>query len=333
MSTHEVAIVEIGKMGAHPGADRLEVTHLWGWQCVVGKGQFKPGDKAVYIPPDYIVETARPEFTFLATDGTTTKRIKVRKFRGLISQGLLIPVPEALAGEPVGANVIDALGIKRYEPPEPITTGGNFVNGPSNIYAPKFDVESYQRYKHLLTEGENVVITEKIHGANARYVWAKDSDTGEFRQFCGSRTNWMGDDAKNVWWRAFRSCPAIGEWCQANPEKVLYGEVFGQVQELKYGAGKNDVFFAAFAVLDGANWLSRAAYLESLESHDVPQAPLRYAGPFMEADAYMWAEQDSLWPGAKHMSEGVVIVPTIERMCDEIGRVCLKIVSNRYMES
>lgn len=37
-------------------------------------------------------------------------------------------------------------------------------------------------------------------------------------------------------------------------------------------------------------------------------------------------------PNADRMAEGVVIVPEKERWHPEIGRVCLKAVSNRYLE-
>ena len=31
------------------GADRIELAHVLGWQCVVNKGQFQPMDTAVYF--------------------------------------------------------------------------------------------------------------------------------------------------------------------------------------------------------------------------------------------------------------------------------------------
>ena len=34
------------------GADRIELAHVLGWQCVVNKGQFQPMDLAVYFEID-----------------------------------------------------------------------------------------------------------------------------------------------------------------------------------------------------------------------------------------------------------------------------------------
>jgi hypothetical protein len=245
----------------------LEIIPVWGWQCCVGKGDFTRGDRGVYVPPDYVV----PEFG----------RITVRKLRGQISQGLLIPVPEALSHLPTGVDVMDALGITRYEPVLPAPTDGEYIQGPT---APVFDVENYQRYPRL-EAGEMVVITEKIHGTNARYCW---SDV----QFCGGRRQWLASGG-NVYWEAFRQCPAIGAWCQAHPG-------------LTPGGWTHDL-------------------------SDVPLVPHVYTGPFDLASARIMAEADSRWPGADHMAEGVVIVPVTERMDPALGRVCLKIVSNRYL--
>ena len=84
-------------------------------------------------------------------------------------------------------------------------------------------------------------MTEKLHGANSKFVFAKNK-SGEYVQFCGSRTNWMAD-------------------------------VFGQVQNLKYGAGKNDIFFAAFAILDKQNWVDYDDFNSTLDEYNVPKAP------------------------------------------------------------
>ena len=164
MSTHSIEIVEITHIDVHPNADALAITHVDGWQCCIAKDQFKVGDKAVYIPPDYVCKLSHPAFAFLKKDESKTfERIKVRRLRGQLSQGLLIPVPMELGDLPVGTNVIDQLGVERYEPPVPASSGGNFVTPPS-LYAPKFDIESFQKFMILFATGEPVVISEKLHG-------------------------------------------------------------------------------------------------------------------------------------------------------------------------
>lgn len=334
MSTHAVNIISIDNLTPHSNADKLQLTLIGGWQCVIGK-DVKLDDKMVYVEPDYVVNTDHPSFAFLKSNvigAKPTKRITVRRFRGEISQGLLVPVPSELADLPVGTNVIEQLGITRYEPPEEISMGGNIKSGPSLQYAPKFDVESYQRYTDHIVENEEVIATEKIHGANARFVWAKNPDTGEYEQYCGSRTNWLKDETNDIWWKIFHTTPAIGSWCKANPDVILYGEVFGQVQNLKYGI-PNGLAFAAFAMLDKGIWISYDDMVASLDEYGVPKAPFVYRGPFNKELLYKLAEENSRWPTATdQLSEGIVITPVKERVDHKLGRCVLKIVSNRYLE-
>lgn len=72
-------------------ADRLECAHIGGWHCVVGKGEFKVGDPAVYFEVDSLLPDEEPfsEMSFLRSKNF---KIKTQKIRGEYSQGLLMPV-------------------------------------------------------------------------------------------------------------------------------------------------------------------------------------------------------------------------------------------------
>lgn len=325
MSTHEIPVVRLDSIEPHPNADSLGLVQIFGWTCAVRLGQFSAGDLCVYIPPDFVVDTTRPEFTFLADGKSNSHRIKVKRLRGTYSQGLVIAAP---AGLSENDNAMEQLGIVRYEPPENASTGGDNEPGPSGVYAPKYDVESMHRYPSLLTAGEPVVATEKLHGCNGRYVWSSVAG----RMYCGSCTGWKAEADKSVWWTALRRNPWIADWCRTNPDVVLYGEVFGQVQGLKYGASSKDAFFAAFDILDHDRWLSYDEARDRTWHRGIIWAPLVYQGPF---DATLLAELadklDSRWPGARHLAEGIVVRPVVERTDSEVGRVQLKIVSNRYL--
>ena len=72
-------------------ADRLECAHIGGWHCVVGKGEFKVGDPAVYFEIDAQLPDVEP---FASMEFLRSKHFKIKsqKIRGEISQGLLMPV-------------------------------------------------------------------------------------------------------------------------------------------------------------------------------------------------------------------------------------------------
>ncbi len=327
MSTHSVNIVEIEQVLPHANAERLELIPVGGWQAVVKKGQFKVGDRAVYIEPDYTVPTERPEFAFLARPGRERHRLKAVRLRGILSYGLLIPVPDDVSGHPVGANVMEPLGIARWEPEVKLTMADELPaeQWPAT-HAPKFDVESHEKFPHVMQDGEPVVVTEKIHGANARYTFVN----GVF--YMASRQRWLLPDAGHIWARAAEASPGVRTWCEANPGATLYGEVYGNVQSLTYGLGKGQVDFVAFAATRSGVWLNQDDLFASLVEHDVKTAPVLYRGPFDHAQVKQLAEQDSVLSKTPQMMEGVVIVPREERFHASIGRVAVKHISNRYWE-
>lgn len=100
------------------GADFIECAHILGWQCVVSKGEFKEGDKCVYIEIDSKVDTTMPVFEFMAKyDG----KVKTRKLRGVYSQGLALSIDKFdvnLAKYDVGSDVTAVLGIKKIQTQE-----------------------------------------------------------------------------------------------------------------------------------------------------------------------------------------------------------------------
>jgi RNA ligase (TIGR02306 family) len=327
---HSVKIIEIGEVPPHENADRLCVVPVGGWSAVVGKDQFRPGSRAIYIEPDYMVPLDRPEFAFLRKEGSdkTEHRLKAIRLRGVVSFGLLIPVPEGLMDRATGDNVMDDLGIRRYDPPVRGTHGKLDDGLPElewpQVYSSKFDVEDIRKHEDIFEPGEPVFVTEKLHGASSRAVWRDDVF------YIGSRTRWLKPDVRTPWMRAFGAAPQVAEWCEANPETVLYGETYGPVQELKYGL--QSPAFAAFAASQHGEWLDLPALHESLMKASVPPVPVLYHGPYdrvLIADIAEWDSRIATAPKG-HMMEGVVIAPMTERRDDRIGRVCLKLISNRY---
>ena len=321
MSTHRVDVVRIENLSAHPNADALDLVQIEGFTCAVRRGDFAIGDLAVYIEPDYVVPPEGP-FAFLSGDGKPV-RIKAKKLRGIYSMGLLVPAPEGVVA---GDDVMERLGIVRYEPQMSVSAGGEVELPHSSLaHTPKYDLESWRKYRHLFAPDEIVVVTEKIHGANARYAWR------DGRMWCGSRTQWKKAADSSLWWQALAQNPWIEDLCRKWSDSVIFGEVFGQVQDLKYGAKPGQVMFRMFDVLSAAHgWLDAEFLINRFPPEHV--APLVYFGDHSPDAMEKLALLDSLVPGAKHCSEGIVIKPARERNDPHLGRVALKLVSNRYLE-
>lgn len=329
MSTHSVKIIEIENVAPHPNADRLEIVQIGGWSAVVGKGQFCPGDRAVYVEPDYVVPLSRPEFFFLEKvnwyEGKTTHRVRTARLRNVLSFGLLIPVPNDVAHLETGADVMEQLGIIRYVPAESGPQAMPSEKWPK-VYDHHFDVENIQNFEATLVPGEAVIVTEKVDGANGRFL-CHDGVT-----YWGSRREWLDPRFKNDWSRCLTA--KLELFLRMHPEMTLYGEVYG-VQKLKYGLTSATPGFAPFAALHGDKWLNSMDLFNLLTQFDIPHVPVLYVGPFDRQKIVELAEGDSLIETAPigHMMEGVVIVPAKERHDPSLGRVALKLISNRYWEN
>ena len=365
MSTHIVPVVRV-KLEKHPNADALSLIKLGGFTCCVRTQDWVDGALAAWIEPDSLVDIRRSEFAFLETLSNPVmgidylRRIKVKKLRGVPSMGLLVPAP---TGSKEGDDVMEKLGVTHYEPPAEATKGGETARGPKRVRVPCYDLENWRaaKYRSAFREGEIVYISEKIHGANSRYLFSDNE------LHVGSRTEWkkaptaeikpgfakrialrLGRkfwslrrwklfrpqqvNRPTIWHEAVKQNPWISDWCKANPDHTLFGETFGQVQDLRYGSTQGQYFFRAFDVMkpDGT-WIDAEVFLQLLPREH--RVPVLYIGPYVESGAAKYAEGNSLFPGVTdQIREGCVVKPMKDRSDERAGRVALKIVGNGYLE-
>lgn len=322
MSTFKAEVVPV-TLSPHPNADTLSLVPVFDYTAIVRTVDFAGRDRAIYIPVDAIVPD-RPEFAFLEGH----RRIKAKRLRGVFSMGLLIAAPD---GAEIGDDMTETLGIMKYDPDvfqdRPVSTAADTAAAPPGLAPCYTDIENMRRYRGVLKDGEPVIATEKIHGANARYLVVD----GELH--CGSRTRWVKDMgagvAGSMWWNAARNCGLASKI----PEGfVVYGEVYGQVQDLRYGSAAGEVRFRAFDVLDrtAGRYLDAGDLTQRLDEWGIDRVPTIYAGPFDFSTLEEIAEADSVVDGAGGIREGLVIRPVAERF-DHMGRVVLKLISQRYL--
>jgi RNA ligase (TIGR02306 family) len=342
MSTFSVPIVCIGHFEKHPNADTLSITEVEGCPVIFRTGELETGSYAVYVPVDAVVPTDKPAFAFLATkEGQATARIKAKKLRGVFSMGLLLPARTVLPGDfkmeiggGVHQDVAETLGIVKYEEPEEPNMKLGAAKRERQVdssTAPIYDIESHRKYKSLYAEGEEVVVTEKIHGCNGRFVFRKGEEDTEPRLYVGSRNFFIKDTESAVWWKVARQYD-LATKLAGHEDLVLYGEVYGQVQDLKYGtSGEDPLRFAAFDIYDkklGRFWDYRA-FLKFCEEKGIPTAPILYFGPYNEAEIEELSKGQSVL--ANQIKEGVVIKPATERWDYTLGRVITKLVGEQYL--
>lgn len=91
------SIRTIDEIRAHTNADALELAVIGGWQCVVKKGEFVPGEQVVYFEIDSWIPTEIAAFLSKGKEprefeGVPGERLKTIRLRGEVSQGLVLPL-------------------------------------------------------------------------------------------------------------------------------------------------------------------------------------------------------------------------------------------------
>lgn len=358
MSTFSCPIVKIGRLGKNPNADNLSIWGGYMGPLQFTAGQFKEGDLACFVPVDSLVDTSLPEFSFLApkADFRGIYRVRGIKLRKLPSVGLLVPLDRIrpmLPGSPegdIGFNCAELFGITKYEPPQT----HSFGTDSTAIAVPEgcegvsvYDIENLWNMQGpvLLSSDEDLKdkrilwsLTEKIHGCNARFTAVKG------KVVCGSRSRWVMNDGLNVWSKMGQKYEK--DLLSIGHRYVVFGEVYGKVQDLNYGL-KDDVDFAVFDLFDKdtGRFIPFSDTTSIISScHDLHMVP-RLTGnhlidPMTYGEAVEYAKGKASGQSlvasapAGHIREGVVLRPLshefIVRTNGGIGRLITKVISVEY---
>lgn len=328
-STHKVECVPVS-LSKHSNADTLSVINVYGYTVVGRTSDWEGVAKALYIPPDSIVNTDLPEFSFLKVEGKDKwVRIKAKRLRGIWSFGLLIPAP---ANANIGEDFAEHLEVKHYDPVEhaDIRSQAPDSETPPKVFSSlgKYDVDAFRRYYSVFNAGEIVVITEKIHGANSRYSYT------DGRWWAGSRSQWKQEKEGNCpFWRQYKQYEGLGRFCKDHPDAIVYGEIYGQVQNLKYGVAPGEIRFAAFDIRHAnGSFLDCDLFSQFCNLYGIPTVPHLFTGEYSFDNVINHSVGNSTIKGANHIREGCVVKPVLERWNEQCGRVCLKVINPAYLE-
>lgn len=163
------SVRQISKIVPAVGLDNLELAKVDGWQVLVKKGEYKEGDKVVYLEPDsWVPHHLAPYLSKGAPkvyQGVEGEKLKTIKLKGHLSQGLILPLSVLF---PEGKDVTAQLGILKWEVPSPI---GGEIKGLFPYEVPKTDQERIQNLASRLDtfRGEMFEVTEKLEGTSATF--------------------------------------------------------------------------------------------------------------------------------------------------------------------
>jgi RNA ligase (TIGR02306 family) len=221
-------IQKIDKLEPIPQADRIETASILGWKAVVQKGQYKEGESIVYFEIDSFLPI-KPEYEFLRLncykkfdDGREGFRIKTRRMKGQISQGLVMPLSILPEGNyPIGLDVTEMLNVVKYEPPMPKCLMG-LAKGKFPSFCPKTDETRVQLLQEVLNRhvGLDCYVTEKIDGSSTTY-FVRDNEFG-----VASR-NLELKETDSAYWKWARENDVENKLKALNRNIALQGEVYG----------------------------------------------------------------------------------------------------------
>ena len=341
MAAFEVT-VHLAQIEPHPDANALEVCRIGDYQSVVAMGQFKTGDIVAYIPESSILPQA-----LIAEMGLTGKlagkeanRITPIRLRGVVSQGLIYPMP----GAAVGSDVTAQLGITKYFPEVPDNMKGAVYDATGMTV--HYDVENVRKYPDLLVDGEEVIMTEKLHGTQCQVGYYEGAPiiTSKTYGAHGQALLNNEENLSNIYVQTYNTLAPTLAYLSKHlskhlarhpdgPQDTFYliGEIYGRgIQDLSYNL--QDKMFRVFDVFVGkprtGRYLDYDEMIQLLDNR-VQVVPLVYRGPYSKNVMLEHSQGPSLI--ASHQREGVVIKPAKEREAMRPGRVILKSVSDQHL--
>lgn len=325
------------------GADRIELVHVLGWQCVANKGQFKQGDIAVYFEVDSFLPI-REQFEFLRSSSYKKSdilgegfKLRTMKFRGQISQGLVLPLesfPEIPEDVTIGCDVSGILGVRKWEIEERATTGGTTIGTlPRDV--PHTDETRVQAEPGLIKEfsGLEYYISTKMDGSS--HSVSIDADgfhvTGHNYEY--------KDDGKCSFYEWVKNAglrEKMYEFVQRNKIKTftLQGEFCGpgiQRNRLKI---KRPEWYVFTVRIDGEREGvdNLVGVCNELGIKTVPITEWGFDLPYIypTVDALLKRAEGDYPNGGKQ--EGIVIRPSIPVYSDLISDyLSMKVLNNKYL--
>lgn len=323
------------------GADAIEVAVVGGWKVVVKKGEYQPGDLAVYCEIDSWIPHELAPFLSKGQEPreynqVKGERLRTIKLRGQLSQGLLLPMSVIASAHGVNyyppdayqedTDVTDELGIQKWDAPIPAQLSGQ-VRGNFPSFIPKTDQERIQNLGKELKvwQEKNYTweVTEKLDGSSMT-VYVNGSDEG----VC-SRNLSLKRDEQNSFWKEAIQKQLIEKIRRADLNLALQGELIGEgIQKNPYGIKGQE--FRVFDIydIDAGRYYTpdlRVKFCKDFMIAHVPVLPtVILNGPTIDIDMILgWAEAKSFL-NAKTEREGLVF------KCFEAEH-SFKAISNKFL--
>jgi RNA ligase (TIGR02306 family) len=338
-------VAKINEVKAIEGADNIEQVVIGGWNAITKKGEFKEGDKVVVATTDAVIPEALSDLMGVTNYLRKGQRVRTVKLRGVYSECLLIPfkylAPKSLENNvDVGHDMMNILGVTKYEPPVKqvqLASGRKIKWRDNQNFHIYYKFPNLKNVSGMFTEEDEVQITRKIHGTNARYGIVKKSKLSfwdNVKKFFGLADEWIdyeyiygshncekGSDSQgfystDVWrtiaekydikdrlWRLVREMDVE----ELGSGVVLYGEIYGAGIQKNYTYGLDDIKFAGFDyTVDGKYLSTESTQIVISCLLELPHVEILHEGNWSQEvqDSFVFK---NFIEGTKVPHEGIVI--------------------------
>lgn len=331
----------IGEVKPIEGADNIELAVVGGWNAITKKGEYQVGDKVVVATTDAVIPqelSDRMEVTNYLRKG---QRVRTVKLRGVYSECLLIPIKYLYLHKEIndGDDMMELLGIHKYEPPvkmvEMSVGGRKFKYHQNPNFHVYYKFPNMKNVPEMFNENDEVCITRKLHGTNARYGIVKkkklsflDKIRGwfgnqwiQYEYVYGSHNVEKGSDSQgfydtNVWktiadkyqirerlWRHVKDTYYSDE---LGSGFIIYGEIYGHGIQKNYDYGLTEIRFAGFDVEIDGHYEDNLRQTTHFQCLGLSEVETLYSGSWSkeEQDKYVFGNYIQ---GTKVPHEGVVV--------------------------
>lgn len=306
-----------------PGADRIEVARVDGWEVVVKRGEFVVGDPAIYFEIDSLLPAHDERFAFLRRDAVGDRiRLRTIRLRGQVSQGLLLPMllfPELHDGDDLATQ----LNVTLWEPPISADLAGS-VTGPIPSFIRKTDQERVQNLPTVIADSDGVMfeVTVKLDGTSMT-IYHSAGMVG----VCGRRFQFTHDNTNSLCSTA-RALALPEQLAQLGRNIAIQGELMGpKIQGNQERLSTHQFFVFDVWDIDKQRLMSAHERAEIVAGFGLQYVPVLHANFQIPRT---WTVDDLL-----RFADGPSLAPTIAREGVVFkaldGAMSFKVISNAWL--
>jgi RNA ligase (TIGR02306 family) len=279
-------VARINEVKLIEGADNIEQVVVGGWNCIVQKGEYKVDDLVIIATTDAVIPQELSDAMNVTNYLRKGGRVRTVKLRGVYSECLIIPFHMLVGRTKIvktwqgGEDLMESMGIFKYEPPAvqiQLASGRKIKYHQNPNFSVYYKFPNIKNVQGMFDEFDEVEVTRKIHGTNARYgivkkrklsIWDKvkrffGDKWVDYEYVYGSHNVEKGSDSQgfydtDVWktiaekynireklWHLFKQLDDVYE---IGSGIVIYGEIYGPGIQKNYDYGLNEIEYAGFDV-------------------------------------------------------------------------------------